>query len=1701
MSQRHAVLFRAIIVLLLFTPTIVGAQSLLVYNIDASGFPTVRANVAVLDAQRNRIANIAPSDLAITEDGDAVSDITISCPPTTPPQPFNAVLVNDRSGSMSTPVGGGLTRMELARMGSSEFVLATNFSAGAAIAITAFESSASIVSDFQTSSGPLLSAISTITPSGGTLYNPPFLDPFAGAIGMLAGRPAGPRRVIVFLTDGQPNEPTQLTQIIDAANAANVQVYPITLGMPMSGELQAIADRTGGIAFGNVNTVDDMRAVYQQIALDAGGNAPCVVTWKSRVRCGESSRNRNVSVTHLPTLARGRGAYFAPSNSVGGFEATVPLLYFGPVGPPDELDLQVRIVATNDSLRIERAEIVPTGAYTIIDWGGPPPPFVEPPGSSRTITVRFAPPDSQKYVASLLLYGAPCPPQPVTLTGGVGRDDGSSLRLIAPLGGEAFSGCDSILVRWGGVGLSVPILIEASSDGGASWFTIATNAIGLEYRWMPPAPGQSYRIRISSESTQEQYLISTTAGGGESFADNVAATAATLLSPTGVAVRGDSMFIAESGMHRLRRVDLTTGLITTIAGDGNPGSNSEVVARWARTNNPTHVLLIGSYLFFTDYGNHRVRRINLTDNRIFTVAGTGESGFAGDGGAATAANLSFPSHLAVSGDKLYITDAANNRIRVVDLSSGIISSLSTVVVTPAGIAVAGDQVYVAETSRRRIRRIDLRTMTITTIAGTGASGSTGDGGQAIAATFMSPVGVEVVGDAMYVTDSAAHRVRRIDLVTGVITTIAGTGAPGFSGDGGDASIARLFGPGQPAAADGYLYVPDIRNGRIRAISIGRGPSRDSSRSSFRVSVPRLTVSVPRDRNLQLGAMAVGKPRDTSVVGAICNTGDIPLFVDSAHVIGAHAADFSIVSGAPSGEILPVACAPLEVRFRPRALGTRTAMVILFGRCANADTLWLTGVGVDSCAVAALDLADVGEVVLGADARDTVIERAICNTDDGPITGNATLASGAHAFAIVSGGGAFTLAPGECHVVKIRFSPVTTGRVTGEIDYGLPTVCGSSRTRLIGRALGAPALLVPDLVGFGGDICAFTRDTTIMLRNAGSAPVEITGATFIDNDEGFALTSTPPSVASPLIVPPGDSASLAIRFAPAAPGAKSATLELATNSAGSPQRIAMSGRRELAQAATEPMVVFAAGISVVPHDTTIAIRNDGTVAIQIVSGATSGGDAASFDLPAGQFPLTIAPGASAGLNVRLLAVAAASTLRTDLVLTYGPTCDSGRIVTELVSPGSSGELTWDVPELVQLCPDDTVRDAVMLRNIGGSPVDIDWARIENDPAGAFAWEYPLPVWLASGEAAELPVRFVADAPGIYRADVVLGTIAGGELARIPLVGRRERAAISASTTQITVTATEPGIELDGSLIVTSSSTVPVEITLATATGLFAIDGSASRTLGVGGATTIVVRITPTTGGRHRDTLLVREAACGTTLRIPLDAAVALPAVARLSFPHVTARPGQTLTIPVSIAITDAARFAASGAMNYTATVSMYGTVFVPDSILGARLERNDYDMTTRTQTLVFSGRYDGGVVLASIHGRALLGDTLGTPLMFENFVWDVASVGAELVDGSVTVVGSCLDVGLRLVAAPKILKLRPLPAADDATLDVELDEWLNVRVVLYDGRGVPVRVLTEQTLDAGRSEIAIDLSDIPSGVYALGVETAYGRSVMTIVVRR
>lgn len=284
-----------------------------------------------------------------------------------------------------------------------------------------------------------------------------------------------------------------------------------------------------------------------------------------------------------------------------------------------------------------------------------------------------------------------------------------------------------------------------------------------------------------------------------------------------------NLVFASQVQHRVYRVDRETGVLQTIAGTGSRGFGGDGGnALQAAFSDPLGVAFdAAGNLFVADVSNYRIRRIDVETGVITTVAGSGQSGSDGDGGAATAATFFTPYKVAVdAAGNLYISDFSAGRVRRVDAATGVITTaLQARGPWAIGMDYDGD-LLVGEFSPGRILSVAGGTGPVTVVAGGGQDG--GEGIPATSAAIQAAGGIEAdAAGNLFISDRYGYRVRRVDIATGLIDTVAGTGEPGFAGDGGPAEAAQFREPdGLALDVSGRVHVADISNFRIRAFTGG-----------------------------------------------------------------------------------------------------------------------------------------------------------------------------------------------------------------------------------------------------------------------------------------------------------------------------------------------------------------------------------------------------------------------------------------------------------------------------------------------------------------------------------------------------------------------------------------------------------------------------------------------------------------------------------------------------------------------------------------------------------------------------------------------------------------------------------------------------------------------------------------------------------------
>jgi len=453
-------------------------------------------------------------------------------------------------------------------------------------------------------------------------------------------------------------------------------------------------------------------------------------------------------------------------------------------------------------------------------------------------------------------------------------------------------------------------------------------------------------------------VISTVAGQGTYgyLGDGGAATSAQLGAPNRLAVASSgNIYIADHKNNVVRKVTASTGIITTIAGTGAAGYTGDGgPAASAQLNLPEGAAVDSAgNLYIADEGNNVIRKITAATGVITTVAGNGTCGYTGDGGPAAGGQLCGPAYVSVdSAGNFYIADMNNNVIRKVAISTGLISTVAgngtagdsgdggqapnAELRVPVGLAFdSAGNFYIAESGGNIIRKVTVATGVITTVAGNGTAGYSGDGGLATSAELNGPVGIaaDAAGD-LYIADASNEAVREVNAGTGMIATVAGNGIVGYLGDGGAATSAELGIP-TDIALDGLgnFYIVDAGDNVVRMVSVGQSQLTAANTAYGATTTQTVTVSNIGNINLNIPAPGLGSNPSQSGAFSVDASSSCPQLTSSSSAQ-------TLTAGAECAYVLD---------FAPTSLGALSGSVVLtddaLGVNGSTQTISASGTGI------------------------------------------------------------------------------------------------------------------------------------------------------------------------------------------------------------------------------------------------------------------------------------------------------------------------------------------------------------------------------------------------------------------------------------------------------------------------------------------------------------------------------------------------------------------------------------------------------------------------------------------------------------------------------------------------------------------------------------------------------------------------------------
>jgi len=1020
----------------------------------------------------------------------------------------------DVSGSMGCPITNNIL---LAKEAGKAWVLGLPDNRPWECAITAFNDRNYLIKDFTNNRTDLLDAIEKLTPNGGTNYDAAFIEQSAGVIRI--AETGKYKRVLVFLSDGMPNFEPQTARIINEAQQAGIIVYAVTLRMPCPQCLKDISTQTGGQWFENVTTVEEARAIYLRILqLAQNSGKPCEIEWKSDYSCNIS---RNVELQYLSLGLNTTITYDAPGSIISTIKVWPNSIYFGEVVPPQMRDATITIQAVNRDVTI--SGIVTNNArFTIIDYGGSPPPFTLGKNKTRDITIRYTAPDSGFVSTWLEIISDACYSEKIYLTAGFkGKIANNSLRLVHPNGGEEFIvGIDTVFI-WEGVLPTDTVKLEYSTDGGASWNLITDKATGLKYIWkgVPNTPSKRCLGRVTYGFTTNSY------------------TNIYLLK------RSTQDLTVEYFRNFLREYNFPFFEITASDAAKIDFSNSVIIAGFE--SEPTEYKTVASKILGA-VQNGGMMIVESFGKYLLQYAGLGTAVSSGWGPA-------------VLDKYAYVTNITNHPI-----FSGVPTWDP-----PTQPDKSGQYIWYL-TQARGTPSVDFR--------------------------FSSNVQIDSLWFwNLFITYGWNGQATNSSY------------CQKWGGCRRDRSVFKLYlqlihyGSGLIFTSQWFPNNNNLHYGPITKLwhknfitmsKMWKKTISDVSDSLWSIVRPELVAT-----DVNFGDVCVGSYKDTVLLSYLKNTGTFPFVIDSINISGKDAQDFYLVSefSPPSFSLGPNESRILEIGFKPSAPGLRTADLNIYSGI-NKFTQKLFGIGADKSIEVITKRINFGDVKVKK-LKDTTITVVIENRSTKTINVIETnvIGIGAEYFSILSGGGSFSLAPGEKREITVRFSPKELNRVQAFIEFVTNDDCQNSIVELFGKGIPFPASILSTINKSGNLICETFANDTIQISNTGGEDlvirtINITGA----NSTEFEINET-----LPITIPPDSTRAIVVTFRPKTVGDKTAEIVIESNAdPDSVMTLQLSGRKEQVSISATSNIDLGTLCPNESKDFEITISNEGTIRTRV-----------------------------------------------------------------------------------------------------------------------------------------------------------------------------------------------------------------------------------------------------------------------------------------------------------------------------------------------------------------------------------------------------------------------------------------------------------------------------------------------------------------------
>ena len=986
-------------------------------------------------------------------------------------------------------------------------------------------------------------------------------------------------------------------------------------------------------------------------------------------------------------------------------------------------------------------------------------------------------------------------------------------------------------------------------------------------------------------------VITTFAGNGVNGFTGVGgpATAAEFGYADGMAInsKGD-LYFTDTGNNLVWKVAAGTGIISIAAGNGTGGYSGDSGPATSAELNYPHALALDASgnLYIADTDNYAIRMVSPSTGIITTIAGNGTYGYTGDNGPATAAELGGPQGLALdTAGNLYIADGNNEVIRKVNLNTGVITTfagsgsytyggdggqaLAAGIPYPSALAVDGTgNLYIAEGSYR-VRKVTVSTGIITTVAGIGSYGYGGDGGPATSAEIGAEgLAFDSAGN-LYIS-GYPNAVRVVSATTGVITTIIGNGYFGYNGDGISATVAELGYPiGIAVDAVGNVYIADQDNYRIRMVAFQ--------------ATPQVTLS---PMSLAFGGVTEGTT-STSQLVTLTNTSTTPLTISTIAVTGTNASSFVFGNTCGTSVAAGASCT-IHGHFAPTTVGAQSASITITDSATGSpQTVSLTGTGADTTASLSATSLSYGIVEVGVATASQQV--TLTNTGTAALAIASITVTGPNASSFIFTNNCGTsVAVGASCILSGHFKPISQGTMTAAITIN-DGVSGSPQVVTLTGTGVNPSVVTfsPTSLSFGYEqVGVATSSQSVTMTNTGGSTLAITSIAVTGaNASSFTFSNTcGTSLAA------GASCIIHGHFEPTALQAMTAAITVTDTATASPQKIALTGTGANPTTVTLSPTSLSFGIvdvGVTTSSQSATLTNTGTTAL-LIGSMTVTGQGASMFVFANTCGASLAVGASCTIHGHFTPTLPDSWPAT-LTLTDSATNSpqtialSGTGVAPTTVSLSATNLSFGA-ELVGVA---TPSQSVTLTNTGDWTLGISSIAVTGSNASSFAFANNCGASLAPAASCTIHGHFDPTALGSMKAAVTITDTATGSPQYIALTGTGANSTtVSLSAASLSFGYVDVGVASGTqSATLTNTGGLPLTIASIAVTGAdassFVFSNNCGASLAVGAKCTIQGHFTPAAQGALAASVTLTDNATNSPQTITLSGTGVTPTTVTLS----------------------------------------------------------------------------------------------------------------------------------------------------------------------------------------------------------------------------